>query len=222
MSLDLQSYRQRIAQLAAQSIFIGTSSWKYPGWCGQVYDEQRYLTRNKFSESKFIIGADVISESRRLNLYVENTAGYSNLCRLLSAPCVTPALLASHREGLITVNLDEDQIALPEIRYRKPRGSPEDRHHPKFDGLHRRYGAQAHLHEAQLREELGIIAEVGYEEYFLTTWDILQECSRRGIAWITRGSAADSLVCYRLEISGAVPFALSCISDASSTVNGWL
>jgi error-prone DNA polymerase len=35
--------------------------------------------------------------------------------------------------------------------------------------------------------------------------DILQECQRRGIAWITRGSAADSLVCYALGISGVCP-----------------
>jgi uncharacterized protein YecE (DUF72 family) len=34
-------------------VCIGTSSWKYPGWCGQLYDEQRYLTRNKFSKAKF-------------------------------------------------------------------------------------------------------------------------------------------------------------------------
>ncbi len=32
---------------------VGTSSWKYPGWCGQLYDEQRYLTRGKFSEANF-------------------------------------------------------------------------------------------------------------------------------------------------------------------------
>jgi uncharacterized protein YecE (DUF72 family) len=52
-SLDLPSYRQRLAQLAQQGISIGTSSWKYPGWCGLIYDERRYLTRNKFSEAKF-------------------------------------------------------------------------------------------------------------------------------------------------------------------------
>ena len=41
-------------------------------------------------------------------------------------------------------------------------------------------GDRSPLHEqTQLREELGIIAEVGYEEYFLTTWEILQECRRR-------------------------------------------
>src|SRR3989449_2512882 len=36
-------------------------------------------------------------------------------------------------------------------------------------------------------------------------WDLLQECRRRGIEWITRGSAADSLACYCLEISGVCP-----------------
>jgi error-prone DNA polymerase len=50
-----------------------------------------------------------------------------------------------------------------------------------------------------------VIAEVGYEEYFLTVWDMLQECRREGIEWITRGSAADSLVCYCLGISGVCP-----------------
>ena len=30
----------------------------------------------------------------------------------------------------------------------------------------------------KLEEELAIIAEVGYEEYFLVVWDILQECRR--------------------------------------------
>lgn len=50
-----------------------------------------------------------------------------------------------------------------------------------------------------------MIAEVGYEEYFLVVWDILQECRKRGIDWITRGSAADSLVCYYLRISDVCP-----------------
>ena len=73
------------------------------------------------------------------------------------------------------------------------------------EGLNHRYGDRQSQHAAQLEEELSIIAEVGYEEYFLTVWDILQECRREGIEWITRGSAADSLVCYCLGISGVCP-----------------
>jgi DNA-directed DNA polymerase III PolC len=57
----------------------------------------------------------------------------------------------------------------------------------------------------QLETELGMIAEVGYEEYFLTVWDLLQHCRRAGIEWITRGSAADSLVCFCLGISDVCP-----------------
>jgi uncharacterized protein YecE (DUF72 family) len=41
------------ATLAAQGVYIGTSSWKYLGWRGQLYDESRYIWRGRFSESRF-------------------------------------------------------------------------------------------------------------------------------------------------------------------------
>jgi error-prone DNA polymerase len=74
-----------------------------------------------------------------------------------------------------------------------------------LEGLSRRYRERVDLMTRQVNEELSIIAEVGYEEYFLVVWGILQECRRRGIEWITRGSAADSLVCYCLGISDVCP-----------------
>jgi len=73
------------------------------------------------------------------------------------------------------------------------------------EGLARRYGPRAAAHRAQLETELSMVAAVGYEEYFLTVWDLLQHCRRDGIEWITRGSAADSLVCHCLGISDACP-----------------
>jgi uncharacterized protein YecE (DUF72 family) len=42
-----------LAGLAAQRILIGTSSWKYPGWIGQIYTRERYLARGGFSERRF-------------------------------------------------------------------------------------------------------------------------------------------------------------------------
>jgi uncharacterized protein YecE (DUF72 family) len=35
------------------NLCLGTSSWKYEGWLGQIYDEQRYLTRGKLSTKRF-------------------------------------------------------------------------------------------------------------------------------------------------------------------------
>lgn len=53
MSALKDELRAGVQSLASRRVFIGTSSWKYPGWCGQIYDERRYITRNKFSKSRF-------------------------------------------------------------------------------------------------------------------------------------------------------------------------
>ncbi|HEU6448927.1 MAG TPA: DNA polymerase IV [Verrucomicrobiae bacterium] len=74
-----------------------------------------------------------------------------------------------------------------------------------MDGLRRRYGERAASMRPQVEQELRIICAVGYEEYFLVVWNILQDCRAHGIEWITRGSAADSLVCYCLGISDVCP-----------------
>ncbi|MEI6195938.1 MAG: DNA polymerase III subunit alpha, partial [Verrucomicrobiota bacterium] len=73
------------------------------------------------------------------------------------------------------------------------------------EGLLRRYGEHASSMRPQIEQELHIICAVGYEEYFLIVWNILQDCREHGIEWITRGSAADSLVCYSLGISDVCP-----------------
>lgn len=39
--------------LAAQGVFIGTSSWKYSGWRGQLYEDDRYVWKGRFSEARF-------------------------------------------------------------------------------------------------------------------------------------------------------------------------
>ena len=91
--------------------------------------------------------------------------------------------------------------------FQPPDGSTphEFLHRLVFDGLRRRYGERAAAMRPQVEQELSIITAVGYEEYFLVVWNILQDCRAHGIEWITRGSAADSLVCYCLGISDVCP-----------------
>lgn len=43
----------RLRGLAAEGIYFGTSSWKYPGWLDTIYSRDRYATRGKFSQKKF-------------------------------------------------------------------------------------------------------------------------------------------------------------------------
>ena len=43
----------RLQLLASDDVFIGTSSWKYEGWLGQIYTRERYVTRGKFAQKRF-------------------------------------------------------------------------------------------------------------------------------------------------------------------------
>lgn len=45
--------QQAVQPLARERLLIGTSSWKYPGWCGQIYDAQRYCHRGRFAKARF-------------------------------------------------------------------------------------------------------------------------------------------------------------------------
>jgi len=53
LGFDRRRLRLRLAALAEQNIFVGTSSWKYEGWLGQIYSRQRYMTRGRFSQKRF-------------------------------------------------------------------------------------------------------------------------------------------------------------------------
>src|SRR6266436_6195566 len=54
MTFDRDTVKAAAAALAARGVFIGTSSWKYSGWRGQVYQEDRYIWRGRFSETRFL------------------------------------------------------------------------------------------------------------------------------------------------------------------------
>jgi hypothetical protein len=53
MTFNRQDPVERAADLAIQGIYIGTSSWKYPGWCGALYEPVRCEYRSKFVETRF-------------------------------------------------------------------------------------------------------------------------------------------------------------------------
>lgn len=52
-TFDREGLAARVRALAERKVFIGTSSWRYEGWLGQVYTPERYFTRGKFSKKKF-------------------------------------------------------------------------------------------------------------------------------------------------------------------------
>jgi uncharacterized protein YecE (DUF72 family) len=53
MAFDRAKMKARAAELAAKGVLIGTSSWKYEGWLGQLYTPSRYEFRGKVAATRF-------------------------------------------------------------------------------------------------------------------------------------------------------------------------
>ena len=81
-------------------------------------------------------------------------------------------------------------------------------------GLVRRFpsGTLANV-RAQVEHELRTIADLGYEPYFLTVYDIVRFARERGILCQGRGSAANSAVCYALGITEVDPARMSMLFE---------
>ncbi|MFZ4874085.1 error-prone DNA polymerase [Janthinobacterium sp. Mn2066] len=61
------------------------------------------------------------------------------------------------------------------------------------------------LVQEQIEQELELIADLGYEAYFLTVYDIVRFARSQDILCQGRGSAANSAVCYCLHITEVDP-----------------
>ncbi|MBU3673190.1 MAG: DNA polymerase III subunit alpha, partial [Sinobacteraceae bacterium] len=64
-----------------------------------------------------------------------------------------------------------------------------------------------------VEHELALIAELGYEPYFLTVHDLVAFARKRGILCQGRGSAANSAVCYCLGITEVDPSRMSMLFE---------
>ena len=127
-----------------------------------------------------------------------------------------PALAALYPVELLiesTLIAERCRFSLDELRYEYPEEIVPAGHTPAshlraetFAGAHRRYGQVIPENARTLIEkELALIAELGYEPYFLTVYDIVGFARSRGILCQGRGSAAYSAVCYCLGITEVDP-----------------
>ncbi|HZP05013.1 MAG TPA: error-prone DNA polymerase [Terracidiphilus sp.] len=86
------------------------------------------------------------------------------------------------------------------------------------EGVRKRYGAQE-KHKfldqarAQVKRELALIRQLGFAGYFLIVWDIIRFCQKQGFLVQGRGSAANSAVCYALEITAVDPIEMNLLFE---------
>ncbi|MDX1514816.1 MAG: error-prone DNA polymerase, partial [Gammaproteobacteria bacterium] len=105
------------------------------------------------------------------------------------------------------------RFSLDELRYEYPREIVPEGLTPSTylrrlaeDGLRRRFpdGVPDRVRDL-IERELALIAELRYEAYFLTVYDVVRFARDRDILCQGRGSAANSAVCYCLGITEVDP-----------------
>jgi error-prone DNA polymerase len=67
--------------------------------------------------------------------------------------------------------------------------------------------------QKQAERELRLIEQLGLAGYFLIVWDIVQFCKGNGVLVQGRGSAANSVVCYALEITAIDPVGMGLLFE---------
>jgi error-prone DNA polymerase len=105
------------------------------------------------------------------------------------------------------------QFSLDELRYEYPRELVPDGETPAAylrrlteEGMHLRWPhGEPDRVRKMVEHELTLIAELQYEPYFLTVYDIVAFARSRNILCQGRGSAANSAVCYCLGITEVDP-----------------
>lgn len=97
---------------------------------------------------------------------------------------------------------------LPKYQQTKFKTSREDLNYLAQKGLQERFN-NSHVpdqYQKQLDYELKIIDQMGFDDYFLIVWDVINYCHRVGIVTGPgRGSACGSLVSYSLRITEVDP-----------------
>lgn len=156
--------------------------------------------------------ADVLTATR-MNLSLDEAEPHLPAWRtFLRSPEEMLALHHRHPEAVANAadladqfafNFDVLEPGLP--HFEVPQGHTEASwlRHLTYLGARKHYGPRDSYPAAwqQIDHELQIVEQLGFPGYFLIVKDIVDFCSKSGILCQGRGSAANSAVCYALEIT---------------------
>ena len=112
--------------------------------------------------------------------------------------------------GATTYEIDSS-LKLP--RFNPERPAVEELRERAIKGLEQK-GLLDSVYQVRLEEELSVIHDMGFDDYFLVVWDLLRFGRSQGYYMgMGRGSAVGSLVAYALDITGIDPVAKNLIFE---------
>ena len=134
-----------------------------------------------------------VSPSKLLESFSRYASIVTNTMQLLDACQIEIDLHTDKTKKIYSASKEDDRILLQKL---------------SADGFKKRYGRQHKAAAERLTKELRIINELGFNAYFLITWDIIRYAQSRGFFYVGRGSGANSIVAYCLQITDVDPIEL--------------
>jgi error-prone DNA polymerase len=172
--------------------------------CGDVHMHRR--SRRVLQDTLAAIRAGVTIDRAGFALYPN---GERHLRSLEVLQHVYPAELLAETvriAAMIDFSLDELRYEYPDEIVPEGETPASYLRHLTIQGMQRRWPDGASQRVIELIEhEFELIADLGYEPYFLTVYDIVAFARSRNILCQGRGSAANSAVCYCLGITEVDP-----------------
>jgi error-prone DNA polymerase len=217
--LELQRHQQREEECRNQSLLSLASSLNLPVI---ATNGVRYATEK---DREILDVLTTIRHHTTLDRAGRLLSG--NNARLLRGARQMAELFADIPEAIVNTRIVSDRLefTLNDLgyefpHYAVPQGETMDSFLAKRveEGVRLRYGSPAKRSlldkaRAQVAHELKLIAKLGFAGYFLIVWDLIRFCQRNGILVQGRGSAANSAVCYALEITAVDPVGMELLFE---------
>lgn len=134
----------------------------------------------------FVPQAEILAAFHRHPLLITNTY------RLMDACHIEMKFGEDKNKKLYSASREDDRVLLEKLAR---------------EGFRLRYAVNKKARERLVRE-LRIIDQMGFTAYYLITWDMIRYAQSRGFYHVGRGSGANSLVAYCLQITDVDPIEL--------------
>lgn len=134
-----------------------------------------------------------MAQAELMNVFSRYPGIITNTLQVMDSCSISMDYFSDKNKKTFSASSEDDRILLEKLA---------------LDGLKQRFGVTHTEARQRVLRELKIINDLGFNAYFLITWDIIRYAQSRGFFYVGRGSGANSIVAYCLRITDVNPIDL--------------
>jgi DNA polymerase III alpha subunit len=134
-----------------------------------------------------------VSPASLVNSFSQYPSIITNTLKVLDSCAIDINFHTDKTKKIFSASKEDDRVLLEKLA---------------ADGMKYRYGTKNKKAKERVVKELQIINELGFNAYFLMTWDIIRYAQSRGFYHVGRGSGGNSIVAFCLQITDVDPIEL--------------